>query len=338
MRSFSPFLSLFMPFSAAFAVGPILPIPIPKMAQELPALGLQKDSVTVSGISSGAFMAIQLGVAYSNQIKGVATVAGGIYGCSEGKVNIAAKICMENPESLDAKKFVDLAKKHYQKSFIDNPANLAQQRVFIIHGTQDNTILPAASFKLEEFYRSFQASLRLEYGLKMGHGFPSSNGKNDCEISRFPWINNCNYEGAKEILQTFYGPLKAPAEKDLSGELITIDQSKFAKAEAKMLRFGNLYIPAECRDKNSQCRLHIALHGCLQGPQLAQNAFIIDADYNTWADNNKIVVLYPAVAMNSANPNGCWDWFGYTGKDYAVKSSPQMTAIMNMVQKLTQKN
>lgn len=338
MRSFSLFLSLFMPLSAAFAVGPILPVPIVITGQELPALALQKNSITVSGISSGAFMAVQLGTAYSSQIKGVAAIAGGIYGCSEGKIDIAAKICMENPDSLKAEKFVELAKTHYQNGLIDNPAYLAQQRVFIVHGTEDKTILPAASFKLEEFYRAFQINPRLEYGLKMGHGFPSNHGKNDCEVSRFPWLNNCHYEAAKEILETFYGPLKKPAGKDLSGELITIDQSKFAKADAKMLSYGNLYIPAVCRDKKSQCRLHIALHGCLQGPQVAQNAFIMDADYNAWADENKIVILYPAAALSTVNPNGCWDWFGYTGEDYAVKSSSQMTAIMGMVQRLTQKN
>jgi poly(3-hydroxybutyrate) depolymerase len=35
------------------------------------------------------------------------------------------------------------------------------------------------------------------------------------------------------------------------------------------------------------------------------------------------------------NPQGCWDWWGYNGADYAVKSAPQMTAIMAMVSRIT---
>ncbi|MEZ0393269.1 MAG: hypothetical protein ACAH59_13700 [Pseudobdellovibrionaceae bacterium] len=40
-------------------------------------------SFTVSGISSGAFMASQLGVIYSDQVSGVGSVAGGFYYCAQ---------------------------------------------------------------------------------------------------------------------------------------------------------------------------------------------------------------------------------------------------------------
>jgi hypothetical protein len=40
-------------------------------------------SVTVSGISSGGFMASQMATIYSSQISGVATVAGGVFFCAE---------------------------------------------------------------------------------------------------------------------------------------------------------------------------------------------------------------------------------------------------------------
>jgi hypothetical protein len=32
---------------------------------------------------------------------------------------------------------------------------------------------------------------------------------------------------------------------------------------------------------------------------------------------------------------GCWDWWGYLSSDYAVKSAPQMDAIMAMVAQIT---
>jgi hypothetical protein len=32
------------------------------------------------------------------------------------------------------------------------------------------------------------------------------------------------------------------------------------------------------------------------------------------------------------NPNACWDWWGYTGIDYAVNTGSQMRTLHNMVQ------
>ena len=44
---------------------------------------LEPSSVTVSGISSGAFFAHQFHVAYSSLVKGVGIVAGGPYACAD---------------------------------------------------------------------------------------------------------------------------------------------------------------------------------------------------------------------------------------------------------------
>ncbi|MBS1971912.1 MAG: hypothetical protein JSU04_16495 [Bdellovibrionales bacterium] len=337
MRLLMVFLGLFILSTQTWAQYPIFKVPGLKPAEKIPALNADPNSITVSGLSSGAFMAVQLGVAYSKQIKGVAAIAGGIYNCAEGNVDTATNVCMKNPANIKPETYMDLAKSSFKKSLIDDPANLTQQRVFILNGTEDKTVAPIAGHKLEEFYKSFGANPRTEYSLKMGHAFPSNKGKNECSVSQFPWLNNCKYDGAKAILETLYGPLNQVSKKQTtSGELLTIDQTEFAKADAKMLDAGNLYIPSVCRDKKTQCRIHVALHGCLQGPNIVQKAFIEDAGYNEWADKNKIIVLYPAVGMGSGNPNGCWDWFGYTGENYAVKSAPQMTAIMNMVQRLTE--
>jgi poly(3-hydroxybutyrate) depolymerase len=34
------------------------------------------------------------------------------------------------------------------------------------------------------------------------------------------------------------------------------------------------------------------------------------------------------------NPNGCWDWWGYTGSHFADKRGVQMRAIRNMIDRL----
>jgi hypothetical protein len=45
------------------------------------------------------------------------------------------------------------------------------------------------------------------------------------------------------------------------------------------------------------------------------------------------VILYPQAisAVIPYNPEGCWDWWGYGGPNFAVRSAPQMVTIMNMV-------
>jgi len=51
-------------------------------APPLPALGADVAQITVSGLSSGAFMATQFSVAYSASIAGAGIVAGGPYYCA----------------------------------------------------------------------------------------------------------------------------------------------------------------------------------------------------------------------------------------------------------------
>jgi hypothetical protein len=34
------------------------------------------------------------------------------------------------------------------------------------------------------------------------------------------------------------------------------------------------------------------------------------------------------------NPRGCWDWWGYTGPQYANKAGPQIRAVKAMVDRL----
>ena len=87
------------------------------------------------------------------------------------------------------------------------------------------------------------------------------------------------------------------------------------------------------------CKVHVALHGCVQSAESVGNRFYTETGYNRWADSNRMLVLYPQVnqsALRPYNPKGCWDWWGYSGSQYAYKSAPQMKAIMQMVDRLTQ--
>ncbi len=52
-------------------------------SRALPGLGAKTDETSVSGISSGAYMAGQFQMAHAKRVTGAAIIAGGPYGCSE---------------------------------------------------------------------------------------------------------------------------------------------------------------------------------------------------------------------------------------------------------------
>ena len=49
---------------------------------------------------------------------------------------------------------------------------------------------------------------------------------------------------------------------------------------------------------------------------------------------NNLVILYPQATRSSANPSGCWDFWGYSGADYHGQKGKQMRAVMAMVARL----
>jgi len=70
-------------------------------AVNLPALNIDKTQTTVSGLSAGGFMAVQLHVAYSATFaKGAGVVAGGPFYCAEGSIVNATGRCMASPSGI----------------------------------------------------------------------------------------------------------------------------------------------------------------------------------------------------------------------------------------------
>mgnify|MGYP006208388015 CR=1 FL=1 len=67
---------------------------LPALAGPLPALRADTKAVTASGLSSGGYLAVQLHVAHSRQVKGVGVIAGGPYYCAQGSLWTALYNCM----------------------------------------------------------------------------------------------------------------------------------------------------------------------------------------------------------------------------------------------------
>ena len=77
---------------------------------------------------------------------------------------------------------------------------------------------------------------------------------------------------------------------------------------------GFAYVPSACA-AGQTCRLLVALHGCLQGYSKVGTAFVDRANLNQYADTNRFDRPLPAGHPSGVNPNGCWDWWGYLGRD-----------------------
>lgn len=304
--------------------------------ERLPALGANPSHITVSGISSGAFMAVQLHVAHSKTYSGVASVAGGIYGCAEGDVIKATLNCMNFPSRINARTFIDRAKAEAHRGAIDPIEAMRNSRVYLFESPRDSVVRFEALAKLREFYEAFvpQDRVHVKDDLEAAHGFPTKDYGNACLEQGTPWLLKCGFDMAGEILKTLSSRLlKAPGSAKPSA-LRTFDQTEFGSRAAKMFDWGGVYVPKTCERKGAHCDLHIALHGCQMNPDFIQRQFMENAGYNEWAEANGIIVLYPQAAKADGNPNGCWDWFGVTGADYATRNGPQIQSIQAMVERL----
>ena len=326
---------------AGFVAAPALAAPT-----SLPAYGADPLQTSVSGLSSGAFLAVQLQVAYSRSIIGAGVVAGGPYYCAANNV-LFASICMGQVPFVPPNPFLmaNAAKEFARARVIDPLSNLPKRRIYVFSGTDDSIVRqPAVDATVSFFQQVGVKEDNLKYVNKVpaGHALITPNYGNDCSANAAPYISHCSvgsegYDQAGAILHHIYGALN-PRVDTLTGQLVSFNQRAYAAGATGMADTGYLYVPQSCTIAGVRCKVHVAIHGCMQAAESVGNQFYSDTGYNNWADNNNILVLYPQVNKSQSpyNPQGCWDWWGYTGKNYAYKSSRQMKAIMAMVNRLAQ--
>lgn len=318
-------------------------------AVNLPAYNVNLYDSSVSGISSGGYFAQQMQVAHSSVFKGAGIVAGGPYDCGAqnsyttcmytGAPNVAPLISITNSRSGVS---------------IDNKSNLANHKVFLFSGTSDSTVGQSVMNKLRDYYTTSPAlvptaNIKYVNNLATAHTFPTnfdSTGNNACSSASSPYISNCNYDGAGEMLKWFYGSLNARNDGALSGQFIEFNQTEFQSSPTTygMDTTGWLYVPASCAS-GAQCKLHVAFHGCQQYYDKIGDKFVKNTGYNRWADTNNIIVLYPQTVADSAshstpkngslpNPNGCWDWVGWYGANFDTRDGIQIKAVKKMMDRI----
>jgi hypothetical protein len=314
---------------------------------------------SVSGISSGAFMAVQVGVAWSSIVKGVGVVAGGPYYCAQGTAtegllgNLAPTLtatgpCTKGPPPALAPLFAQ-TDEWARTGAIDSPRNIARQRIYIFAGYNDSVVDPKIGLAAYRFYLHYlggrnPGNLFFQSAIGAGHAQVTVDYGMPCYESEGYFIDHCHYDQAGIILQHIYGALNARQQGALSGRLLVFDQREFTSpaspASYSMADTGYVYVPADCA-AGQLCRVHIALHGCEQNVDTIGDRFTRHAGYNEWADANRLIILYPQTKAGNPeffeplNPLGCWDWWGYTNFEYAIKAGRQIAAIKAMLDRLT---
>lgn len=326
-------------------------------------LNIDPTQTSVSGVSSGAFMAVQLQVIYSQSIMGVGVIAGGPYRCAAGKylapwldftgmyamLNVCTHtvpVWLKPRTSPDVSFSVHETRRLAQAARIDDPTHLARHKVWLFSGGKDPLVPAQVMDSLQAYYQAFMPAENITYikNPNATHGMITDNYGRACNLALPPFINDCDLDAVGALLQHIYGKLRPKIAVQVAN-LHTFNQQEFFDAQDASISLhknAHIYIPTACKN-GERCRLHIALHGCSQTEDLIGNRFYTQAGYNAWAESNKLVVLYPQTKVwlgasfatdAQRNFQACWDWWGYSGEHYADKQGKQIRAISKMLTEL----
>jgi hypothetical protein len=336
--------------AAIFSTVTAAPAPV-----TLPTFNVDLHQTSVSGLSSGGYMAVQFDVAYSSILKGAGIIAGGPYYCARGDVTTATTICsctgipffsscLVAPGATEVNELISVTDRNARDGAIDSISNLAKHKIWMLSGTADSIVPQPVMNDLHTYYRHYinPANIRYKTDLPAQHAMPTDRFGNDCAKLGTPYINNCHFDAAGELLKWIYdNNLQAKNNGLLRGRFVEFDQREFSSdrkpAAYGMADSGFLYVPASCdKGSNQRCRVHVAFHGCKQDFGDIQDTYIKNAGYNQWADTNNMIILYPQTVASRNNPQACWNWFNFDrdDPDYAKKNGSQMSAVKAMIDRV----
>ena len=303
-------------------------------ASELPQMHIDTEKITVSGISSGAQMAHQLHLAYSDLYSGAALLAGGPFGCAEGSVANALGRCLAKPGT-------EIPLKELQSDIIAaapegrlaDLQNLSDDPVWLFHGSLDQAVPEAVNTALLTLYKNLvpAENIRSVTDVPAAHVFPASGSGGPCDRPETPFVGNCGYDAAGDLLQHLYPALEKPVAVSATPLVKT---TLPGAGDALLDETAWLFIPPACSAADAACALHVVFHGCAQSVSQVQMKFIQQSGYLPWAAQNNIVLAFPQVVASTGNPLACWDWWGYSDTNYLWRDGKQMRVLANWTRQL----
>jgi hypothetical protein len=262
---------------------------------------------------------------------GAGIIAGGPFGCAEGSLATAMTRCMGSVNGeLPLTQFAEEIKSAARDGRVGDITALADDPVWVFHGLLDKIVAVELSAATVALYTEFMPEENIQYinDVEAAHNFPTRGQGNTCTATESPFIGDCDFDAAGELLQHLYGNLEKPL-KELRTELIETTLPGAVAAGLSETAF--LYIPTACGNSDQACKAHLVLHGCAQSSVQIGTEFIKKSGYIPWAEANNIVLAFPQVAPAAANPFACWDWWGYTGAAYRWRDGAQMKVLANWI-------
>jgi len=218
--------------------------------------------------------------------------------------------------------------------FLDPVVGLEDGRAWFYSATNDSVVAPTVVEKNAELYWQFvmnASSLQTVFDHVGEHAVPTVGWGNACDYLGSPYINDCGYDAAGAGLAFVYGSSWTGEARD--GVLYSVNQTAYTGGAYDpiwgLAQTGYLWVPDGCATR--RCRLHVNFHGCLQSYADVGFDYIYEAGFSGWGD---LVVLFPQAVASLVNPNGCWDWWGYTGPAYASNMGVQMRTVWAIIQDL----
>jgi hypothetical protein len=260
--------------------------------------------ISVSGISSGGFMAVQMHVAFSSEVSEAGVVAGGPYLCE----NIPA--CTTHPHLIDVDLLEVSTRALASELLIDNTSHLKGSVAHLYSGVLDTVVDPLVVKKLGEYYLRFGVRLHESYNVSSEHGWPTRSYGVMCSELKTPFILKCDFSFPQFM---FSGGGMT------TGRIIKVPQP--GGAVFSMGEYAYVYIP-----QGEASGVHVSFHGCEQTLSDIGMDYVLNSGLNKY----DMIVIYPQAIRTLANPYGCWDWWGYTGPQFATKLSPQMNIVMEI--------
>lgn len=307
---------------------------------DIPPLHLE-ERLSVSGLSSGAAMAVQIAVAHSSRVSGLGIVSGPPYLCAQGLVTKATDDCLilgrtrlrelfggwlgfflpSGERDIDVQDLIGDTQRMAHARRIDPVAGIARQRVWVYRGQDDAVVGAKASAAQKTYFAHFGARVRQAESLPTPHTLPTDDpAQGPCTTADKDYVSGCGFDAAGQMLRYLRDRPAAVPEAE-AGSWHELEQADFvpplpgantAPARRAMLGLAaraRVYVPQAC--VHGRCQVHVALHGCMQGSSdAAYEAFTLHGGYVRWAGALNLVLLFPRVVAIKPFERGVWDSVG----------------------------
>lgn len=300
---------------------------------DIHSLNIDQKATSVSGLSAGAYMASQLHITHSKLFMGVGIISGGPFACASGGLNEALNVCMQTKSGIpNLDRSYNILINCIQNTEIDNLNHMTDDKAIFISGAKDSIVSNVVTDAAFSFYKDYLKvgdikSIRIP---EMEHSLSTDDFGSRCSEYKIPFINNCGFDAAGEILKFIYGNLKPPSLKTHGIEKLN---DEYIEGFGDVFENIYAYIPNSCREGNL-CKIHIFLHGCKQNSNNVGKVLAERSGFNDWAESNDIIIIYPQNVASNSNPYACWDWWGYSGSKFYSKESRQIRGIISILKKI----